>query len=91
MRLLRPRLTHFTYQGLNGMFGLFLAAAVVEAGGKPFGQSSDPVRLPQQQHPGIRRDRSTIKTRHNLAAADRYESKQAWVTLCLDRGGHRIS
>jgi hypothetical protein len=65
----------------------FRAATIVEAGGKPSGQSNDPVRLPQQQRAGVRCDRSAIKTSHNFPAADRCKSKQVWVTLCEHRGG----
>jgi hypothetical protein len=69
------------------MLDQFLAAMVIEAGGKPSGQSNDPIRLPQQQGSGVRRDRSAIKTSHNFTAADGFESEQVWVTLCLHRGG----
>src|SRR5260370_12056896 len=75
------------HQRLDAMLDQFLAAAIMEAGGKPFGQSNDPVRLPQQQRSSVRRDQSAIKTSHNFAAADRCESKQVWVTLCRHRGG----
>jgi hypothetical protein len=72
------------------MLDQFLAAMVIKSGGKPLGQSNDPIRLPQQQSSGVRRDRPAIKTSHNFPPADGCESKQAWVTLCRHRAVPRI-
>jgi hypothetical protein len=69
------------------MLDQFLAAAIMEAGREPFAQSNDLVRLPQQKRSSVRCDRPAIKTPHNVAAADRCESKQVRVTLCRHRGG----
>jgi len=69
------------------MLDQFLAAAIMETGGKPFGQSYGLIRLPEQQGSSVRCNRSAIKTSHNFATADRYESKQVWATLSRHRGG----
>jgi hypothetical protein len=75
-----------THQGLNAVFNQFLAATIIKASGKALVQSNRPVRRPQQQGAGVRRDRSAIKTSHNFPADDRCKFKQVGVTLCLHRG-----
>jgi hypothetical protein len=62
------------HQRLNTVLDQFPAATIVEADDKPFGQSNDAVRLPQQQGFTLRCDRPATRTSHNLATADGCES-----------------
>jgi len=75
-----------THQGRNAMFDQVLPAIIVETPGQPIDQSNHPIRRPQQQSSGIRRDRSPIKTTHNFAASDRSKVKPFCATLCRHRG-----
>jgi hypothetical protein len=53
-----------------------LTAMIIETTGQPIDQSDCPIRRSQQQSSSVRRDRSAIKTPHNLAAANRCKFEQ---------------
>jgi hypothetical protein len=77
-------------QGRRQMLDQFPFAPVHEAGGKAINQPDRTIRRSQQQRPGIRCDRSTIKSRHNGAAFHRCKLEQFCATLCRHRGAPRI-
>ena len=78
-------------QGRNAMLDQFLAPIVDEARGKAINQPDRTIRRTQQKRSGIRRDHSTIKTRHNIAPCDGCKLEQFCVTLRRHRGAPRIN
>ena len=74
---------------------IFRASLIDEASGKAPNQPDRAIRRSQQQGTGIRRDRSTVKSRHHGAAFHRAKLKQFsanrfCATLCRHRGAPRI-
>ena len=54
------------HQRPHRMFGEAPVAAVREAGGDPVEESGGAVRLPEEQRPGVRRDRSAVESGGHL-------------------------
>jgi hypothetical protein len=73
-------------QCLHLMLDQLPVVRVHEATGKTVDQSDRAVRQPQQKRPGIRGDRSAVKTGHNRALFDRCKIELFRYTLCLHRG-----
>src|SRR5512144_1495558 len=59
--------------------------AVTEACRHPLDQPYRPVRLAQQQRPGIRGHRSAVECRHHATAIEAFEFELSRATLCLHR------
>lgn len=64
-------------------------AAVAEACRHPLDQPDRPVRLAQQECPGIRRHRSAVECRHHVTTIEPFEFELTGDTLCLHRTPHR--
>ena len=66
-----------------------MAPTIDEAIGKPPNQPDRTICRSQQQRPGVRRDRSSVKPRYNRAAFHSCKFEQFCVTLCRHRGAPR--
>jgi hypothetical protein len=60
----------------------FRVAKVLEAGGEPVDDPGLRFHLPQQQRPGIRGDRPTVKSGGDFSRAKGLEIERPLITLC---------
>ena len=78
------------HHGLDLVLDQLGCPGVGKAGGKAFRQPDRPVRLAQQQGPGVRGDRAAVETGHHLAAFQRWKFEQHRATLCRHWGAPSI-
>jgi hypothetical protein len=77
-------------QRRNKVLDQILAPTIDEAIGTAPNQPDRTICRSQQQRPGVRRDRSSVKPRYNRAAFHSCKFEQFCVTLCRHRGAPRI-
>ncbi len=74
------------HQGRNIVHNTIRSAAIRKARRKPVHQTDRPVRRPQQQRAGVRRQHTTAKISYNLAPFKACKTHRSQTTLCRHRG-----